>query len=1047
MGAAAGKQFQSEKAKHAQAVLSAVEVFEESNREPNESYGGVSTEFFKKKVMLAASDAKRKGKDIEKSLAQLTDADLDMLAHYVENRKDEERRLAASNGANAMKVEEIVDDADNAGDNIDETTSVLSYGDDEEGEGADNEENEMDSSGELIENIEEVVERPRLNSGFKVFPMDGNEEAKKGSNDSSPGSNQKSKLKLDVEMPRQGIADHFAKFWDYEELGSLASQATHGPGTESPTLSPTSTVIGKKFQPSPKQSFPYKDRGQRIDERNETLMVLQRQKVISLTQNAQLEREVEALQRQLEKMDQLDQTFESSRGLGNTNKSVTNSLNNTAGSINSSHTVGNGSQKYYGHNDLTNSVGYGSGNLQAKYSYIYPIDEEAGSQSIDHSSSKDDAHVQLRRGGDAKPTVYGAASGSNHNSPGVITGVGLSLAANRRNRRDRAAKGGSSPSSSDNDSTNSYSKNASSNSNNKYRGANPAGAGGLMGGSAAAAQSKGGIVRVKSNDPSDLSDGEAPSAPTQPVLAKVGKAHSSFLPVGGGAGSNANAGAGTASRLPRRGGRGILSNNEADSDDGAQHLSTHSRLGGAAQGGYNPSHPSNHPSLRNASKMSAHAADSDLQAKQASVLSDGENQHDTNGARSGKNSSNAATKAAPSKRVVGTVSKGAVHEESDSKRRDSDNDISIAVPGQVHGSSPKVTRARRLTADDSKQVSSPARPTVAAELGDKKYQALLDNVSMHLEAVGKEHKDNGVGAGGAVGAAAGGGGSNKLGVGRNTKGGALKKLNKRYFVCLLAFVTLYCGLPSHYEYCIRYIFCYFLFIYFDMHVHRRHSMDGLDDTDTSQDEVDANSPSGNKFKKFVGGRNNGAGGQDKSPPPTHINANGAPRLAPTEEPSGHFTTDDESVGPGAQGSQAQKQGRRPRAKLQVHTSSPQGASAVGPSAALALDEPSGYQPSSHAVHHTSSDKVIATERGVVGAKPVGNASDAAALLQPAAVPVGAAGADGETAAVSTKVKRRVRAVVAKPKGEAAEGGAPSATSAPAAASVNAGPWDTELDQW
>lgn len=796
MGAAAGKQFQSEKAKHAQAVLTAVEVFDESNQQPDDNNGGVSTEFFKKKVMLAATDAKRKGKDIEKSLAQLTDADLDMLAHYVGNRKDEERRLAGSNGANAMQVEEIADDGDNAADNIDETTSVLSYGDDEE-EAADND--EMDSSGELIENIEEVVEtRPRLNSGFKVFPMDGNEEAKNGAGEvSSSNSNQKSKLKLELDPPHSGIADHIAKFWD-DELGSLASQATHGPGTESPTLSPTSTVIGKKFQPSPKQSFPYKDRGQRIDERNETLMVLQRQKVISLTQNAQLEREVEALQRQLEKMDQIDQTFESSRGLSGTNKSVNNSLNNTAGSSTSSKTV-NGMQKYsYGHTDFTNSTGYGSGNLQAKYSYIYPIDEEI-SQSIDHSSSKDDAHTHLRkvggeRGSDAKVSAGGSG---NHGSPaGVISGIGSSLAASRRNRRDRAAKGGSSPSSSDNDSTNSFGKIAS-----KYRGgslSSGGGGGGGGGGPIAAAQSKGGgIMRVKSNDPSDLSDGEAPSVPTQPSLGKVGKAHSSFIPVSGvpssgggvggigtGAGVGAGAGAGAnPSRLPRRTGRGILSHDGGDSDDSAQHP----RFGGAAaaqQSGYNPSHPSHHPSLRIAPKLSHQQAASDIndhQAKHGSVESDSESQHD--GIRSGKNSQ--STKAQNRRIVVANAraaAQGSVTlEEADSKRRDINAGTSSTATAHSHSSnvSPKLGRGRRLTSDDPKQVGSPARlageatASAVSELGDKKYQALLENVSLHLEAVGKEHPQKDIGAiadSAVVGSKAG----------FSRKGGALKKLNKRF---------------------------------------------------------------------------------------------------------------------------------------------------------------------------------------------------------------------------------------------------------------------------
>ena len=47
-----------------------------------------------------------------------------------------------------------------------------------------------------------------------------------------------------------------------------------------------------------------------LDERNEALLGLQRQKVMSYTQNAQLEREVELLRKQLEKMEQLEKTFD-----------------------------------------------------------------------------------------------------------------------------------------------------------------------------------------------------------------------------------------------------------------------------------------------------------------------------------------------------------------------------------------------------------------------------------------------------------------------------------------------------------------------------------------------------------------------------------------------------------------------------------------------------------------------------------------------------------------------------------------------------------------
>lgn len=245
-------------------------------------------------------------------------------------------------------------------------------------------------------------------------------------------------------------------------------------------------------------------------------------------------------------------------------------------------------------------------------------------------------------------------------------------------------------------------------------------------------------------------------------------------------------------------------------------------------------------------------------------------------------------------------------------------------------------------------------------------------------------------------------------------------------------------------------------------------MDGLEDTDTSQDEVDS-SPGGiSKFRKY--GRNaaaTAADAPDKTPQGAHGNAQGianggGSRLAPSEEPGSYATTDDESVGPGGahQNSinsshmlgQAAK-GRRPRTKLQVQTnaSSPQGAS----STATAEDGP-GYQPSSHSHApdklHNSADHAAAV-----------TASTATATDCSAAVTAAGEGGDGTGAAagatVSTKAKRRVRAQVSsKAKGEAAsvliEGGVSgasssadaTASSAPVAATPTS-PWDSELDQW
>jgi hypothetical protein len=69
---------------------------------------------------------------------------------------------------------------------------------------------------------------------------------------------------------------------------------------------------------------------------------------------------------------------------------------------------------------------------------------------------------------------------------------------------------------------------------------------------------------------------------------------------------------------------------------------------------------------------------------------------------------------------------------------------------------------------DQRDDESPSQGN-AAVAGDPKYQALLDNVSMHLEAARKD-----------VDAVVGVQGSNRGAArNRNANGGALKKLNKR----------------------------------------------------------------------------------------------------------------------------------------------------------------------------------------------------------------------------------------------------------------------------
>jgi hypothetical protein len=181
------------------------------------------------------------------------------------------------------------------------------------------------------------------------------------------------------------------------------------------------------------------------------------------------------------------------------------------------------------------------------------------------------------------------------------------------------------------------------------------------------AQGKGGILRVN-NDQSDLSDDFTSGAPMQPSLSKVGKAHSSFVSGSSGGGAAAAPSAQSGSSKTKRVRIGANTANEGDSDDSTQLVVQNSR-----HAGYNPSHPSNHPSLRNGGG-GGRAGDAVPAQSKHTNESDSEN-HESNISRSTR------PQVLKNKRVVSvgvrpvaqTVS--VLHDEADAKQRSSDNDV------------------------------------------------------------------------------------------------------------------------------------------------------------------------------------------------------------------------------------------------------------------------------------------------------------------------------------------------------------------------------------
>lgn len=417
MGAAAGKHFQSDRTKYAAAVLEAVKNYELNHSgEFEQDTFNYQPQLFKRHVHLAAAEAKRHGKDIDSSLAQLTDHDLEKLWGYIEKRRHDqvvtepEQTSAATTtslpasqiNTQSMTVEEFTEEDPQ---NNDETTSLLSYGDDEQGGDNDSELDLIEESDghlllqkslsksllsiskpiEIVEDLEEndmddshVIER-----AMRVFPSD----------EVSPVQLPKIEKDHQPLMEEVGIAEALAKIWDMDDIKD-GPYSPFTPKSRQSRNNSDGNDASSSLTPKLQRKNSYKDRNKKIDEGNERLMGLQRQKVMSFTQNAQLEREVEALQKQLEKIEEFERSMDNSTSNLTSPHQLTlhSSMQSSASTI----YTNSASKAVYqnsSHEFQTPMQSKGSINTQdkhwtPKYSYIYPIDEE----SIEISNSNRNKH-------------------------------------------------------------------------------------------------------------------------------------------------------------------------------------------------------------------------------------------------------------------------------------------------------------------------------------------------------------------------------------------------------------------------------------------------------------------------------------------------------------------------------------------------------------------------------------------------------------------------------------------------------------------------------
>jgi hypothetical protein len=344
MGAGASKKLLTDKAGLAELILNELAQFEEENPGLAAAGGDFGPELFRKRVLLAAEDSKLKGKDVSVALSNLSEEDFAELSEMA-NDFIEKRNL-------------IKKDNQDDKDDLDDNTSVLSYGDEDQIE-LDNytdDFNDINDSSPLVterqdESIESklLLDVQKLNN--KVYNRTGDSPTSDKShvgdrsledstssigsieNDGQiyPGYVNDNEIKrnspqihasihpgvddspLKIETPTTARE---STLWDLHSSGeSSGSKELFDPTGIIPLSQPRKNIIDtniekyKNKKSSDNTRSPtgyYQDYGQKIDDKNESLMDLQRLKIQSYETNAKLQREVEVLQMQLEKIEALE---------------------------------------------------------------------------------------------------------------------------------------------------------------------------------------------------------------------------------------------------------------------------------------------------------------------------------------------------------------------------------------------------------------------------------------------------------------------------------------------------------------------------------------------------------------------------------------------------------------------------------------------------------------------------------------------------------------------------------------------------------------------
>ena len=348
MGAGASKSLNKKQtSRQAQAILTALD---NSNVSFIDDSGNVNPDLVKQKFLVAAESVVTKDDDVNvgEAIANLTDAEVLQLSQYLNDRQKSkstpDKKLFQENDKDLI----IVDDEDlleeiNNNDHVkdDDNTSLLSYDDLDKDEVEDldvsveelavsnDKINRIKGDNSILSEIHDVRgfiagdESPASQTTIKSFSsmdspgdlietitissktISGKTLSSKTISQPSTFLEEKNDGSLNSKAIRNLVESSQAVLWDIGVEDGLQDHKGDRALFEVERGKSKYIPRSKAYENASSDGY-YQDFGQKIDAKNESLMGLQRQKIWSYAKNAQLEREVELLQKQLLQMEMID---------------------------------------------------------------------------------------------------------------------------------------------------------------------------------------------------------------------------------------------------------------------------------------------------------------------------------------------------------------------------------------------------------------------------------------------------------------------------------------------------------------------------------------------------------------------------------------------------------------------------------------------------------------------------------------------------------------------------------------------------------------------